>query len=72
MFVTGYLESYFNRPLNDSETAEWLLTQSHVSDILGITRTHLNARLSALAKQGIMEIRRRQIVWRRPQNLMAA
>jgi CRP-like cAMP-binding protein len=72
VFVSGYLESYFNRPLGDAETAEWLLTQSHVSDILGITRTHLNARLSTLAKQGVMEIRRRQIVWRRPQSLMAA
>jgi GTP-sensing pleiotropic transcriptional regulator CodY len=71
VFVEGYLESYFNRPLGEAETAEWLLTQSHVSDILGITRTHLNARLSTLAKQGIMEIRRRQIVWRRPTNLMA-
>jgi CRP-like cAMP-binding protein len=72
VFVEGYLESYYNRPLGDAETAEWLLTQSHVSDILGITRTHLNARLSTLAKQGIMEIRRRQIVWRRPASLMTA
>jgi hypothetical protein len=36
-----------------------------MSDILGITRTHLNARLSALSKAGILEIRRRQVVWRR-------
>jgi CRP-like cAMP-binding protein len=65
VFVTGYLENYFNRPLGDVETAEWLMTQSHMSDILGITRTHLNARLSALSKAGILEIRRRQVVWRR-------
>jgi CRP-like cAMP-binding protein len=65
VFVTSYLENYLERPLGDVETAEWLMTQSHMSDILGITRTHLNARLSSLSREGILEIRRRQVTWRR-------
>jgi CRP-like cAMP-binding protein len=65
-FVKTYLELMLDRPLAESEKAEWLLTQSHFSDMLGITRTHLNSRLSGLARQGILDIRRRQISWRRP------
>ncbi len=62
-FVHTYLELVLGRMPGEKETAEWLITQSHLSDILGITRTHLNARLSALARDGSIDIRRRQIVW---------
>lgn len=65
-FVRAYLESALGRPPLEAETAEWLLTQSHVSDILGITRTHLNARLSAMAREGSVDIRRRQVHWCQP------
>lgn len=64
-FVESYLQAVHSRPLGTKETAEWLLTQSHLSDMLGITRTHLNARLATLAKSGILDIRRRQIAWNR-------
>jgi len=64
-FVRTYLEEVLRRPLGASEKAEWLITQSHMSEMLGVTRTHLNARLSALSEQGILDIRRRQIYWRR-------
>ena len=66
-FVRTYLECVLGRPLGAVEKAEWLITQSHLSDMLGVTRTHLNARLSALAERGVLDIRRRQIYWRRPQ-----
>lgn len=66
MDIESYLQAVRNRPLGKNVTAEWLLTQSHLSDMLGITRTHLNARLATLAKSGILDIRRRQIVWNRP------
>lgn len=66
-FVQTYLERTLRRPLGAIEKADWLITQLHLSEMLGVTRTHLNARLSALAEQGILDIRRRQIFYRRPQ-----
>ena len=46
MDIESYLQAVRNRPLGKNVTAEWLLTQSHLSDMLGITRTHLNALLA--------------------------
>lgn len=65
-FVQAYLEHALGRPLGSAEKAEWLITQSHLSEILGVTRTHLNARLSALSERGILDIRRRTVYWRQP------
>ncbi len=62
-FVRVYLEQVLGRLPGETETVEWLITQTHLSDMLGITRTHLNARLSALARDGSIDIRRRQIFW---------
>lgn len=65
-FVLVYVECVLGREAGAEETVPWLITQTHFADMLGVTRTHLNARLTALARKGTLEIQNRRMTLRRP------
>lgn len=71
-FVLVFIESCLGRPAGAEETVPWLITQTHFADMLGVTRTHLNARLTALARKGTLEIRNRKMTLRRPVRMREA
>ncbi len=71
-FVLVFIETYLGRPAGREETVPWVITQTHFAEMLGVTRTHLNARLTALARKGTLEIRNRKMTLRRPCHMAEA